>query len=99
MNSAMCSRHSLAMHFTRFAGSDVEAFDPIIELEQVKHEMAPPTLRKVRQRVGKWMGRRVRQSRWGTVGKYWLSKPALCQCGKLIGVGGRNSRIGLSYAV
>ncbi|KAH9952813.1 hypothetical protein BC827DRAFT_1159544 [Russula dissimulans] len=28
------------MHFTRFAGSDVEAFDPMIELEQVKNEMA-----------------------------------------------------------
>jgi hypothetical protein len=40
MHSAMRSRHSLAIHFTTSAGNDVEAFDPIIELEQVKHEMA-----------------------------------------------------------
>ena len=26
------SRHSLAMHFATFAGSDIEAFEPIVEL-------------------------------------------------------------------
>ena len=28
------------MHFATFAGSDVEALDPIIELEQAKREMS-----------------------------------------------------------
>jgi N-acyl-phosphatidylethanolamine-hydrolysing phospholipase D len=27
------------MHFATFAGSDVEAFDPIVELEQAKREL------------------------------------------------------------
>jgi N-acyl-phosphatidylethanolamine-hydrolysing phospholipase D len=39
MHLALRSRHSLAMHFATFAGSDVEALDPIIELEQAKREM------------------------------------------------------------
>ena len=34
------ARHSLAMHFATFAGSDVEALDPIVELEKAKREMA-----------------------------------------------------------
>ena len=38
MHLALRSRHSLAMHFATFAGSDVEALDPIIELEQAKRE-------------------------------------------------------------
>ncbi|KAH9968567.1 beta-lactamase superfamily domain-containing protein [Russula compacta] len=39
MHCALRARHSLAMHFATFAGSDVEALDPIIELEQAKREM------------------------------------------------------------
>ena len=39
MHLALRSRHSLAMHFATFAGSDVEALDPILELEQAKREM------------------------------------------------------------
>jgi hypothetical protein len=31
------------MHFATFAGSDVEAFDPIVALEQAKREMARGT--------------------------------------------------------
>ena len=44
MHLALRSRHSLAMHFATFAGSDVEALDPIVELEQAKREiMIVPT--------------------------------------------------------
>ena len=39
MHGALRARHSLAMHFATFAGSDVEALDPIVELEQAKREM------------------------------------------------------------
>lgn len=39
MHGALRARHSLAMHFATFAGSDVEAFDPIVELERAKREM------------------------------------------------------------
>lgn len=39
---ALRARRSLAMHFATFAGSDVEALDPIIELEKAKREMAVP---------------------------------------------------------
>ena len=39
MHLALRSRHSLAMQFATFAGSDVEALDPILELEQAKREM------------------------------------------------------------
>ena len=40
MQSALCARHSFAMQFATFARSDVETFDPIIELEQAKCEMS-----------------------------------------------------------
>jgi len=30
------SRHSLAMHFATFAGSDIEAFEPIVELTEIR---------------------------------------------------------------
>jgi hypothetical protein len=40
MHGALRARHSLAMHFATFAGSDVEAFDPIVELEEAKREMS-----------------------------------------------------------
>ena len=33
------ARHSLAMHFAMFAGSDHEALEPIIELEEAKRAM------------------------------------------------------------
>lgn len=39
MHGALRARHSLAMHFATFAGSDVEAIDPIVELERAKREM------------------------------------------------------------
>lgn len=39
MHIALRSRHTLAMHFATFAGSDVEALDPILELEQAKREL------------------------------------------------------------
>ena len=33
------ARHSLGMHFATFAGSDYEALEPIVELEQAKRAM------------------------------------------------------------
>ena len=45
------------MHFATFAGSDFEAFDPIVELEQAKREMGGPGEGKGAQIVGdRWMG-------------------------------------------
>ncbi|KAI9507310.1 Metallo-hydrolase/oxidoreductase [Russula earlei] len=38
MHGALRARHSLGMHFATFAGSDVEALDPIVELERAKRE-------------------------------------------------------------
>ena len=53
MHCALRARHSLAMHFATFAGSDVEALDPIIELEQAKREMSGGEGEGV-QIVGDW---------------------------------------------
>ena len=39
MHSALRARHSLAMHFATFAGSDLEALEPIVELKQAKREI------------------------------------------------------------
>jgi len=39
MHAALRARHSLAMHFATFAGSDFEALEPIVELERAKREM------------------------------------------------------------
>jgi hypothetical protein len=56
MHGALRARHSLAMHFATFAGSDVEAFDPIVELEQAKREMGGEGEGKAigAQTVGDW---------------------------------------------
>jgi N-acyl-phosphatidylethanolamine-hydrolysing phospholipase D len=32
------SRHSLGMHFATFAGSDVEATEPLLELDQAREK-------------------------------------------------------------
>ena len=65
MHSALRARHSLAMHFATFASSDVEALDPIIELEQAKREMGGLGEGECVQIVdGRWDGRyRRRQAR------------------------------------
>jgi hypothetical protein len=39
MHVEVRARHSLAMHFLAFVGSDYEALKPIVELEQFKHAM------------------------------------------------------------
>lgn len=39
MHVDLRARHSLAMHFATFAGSDYEALEPIVELEQAKRAM------------------------------------------------------------
>lgn len=33
------SRHTLGMHFATFAGSDIEAFDPIVEMTKEREEL------------------------------------------------------------
>ncbi len=43
------ARHSLAMHFATLAGSDQEALEPIIELEQAKRAMEMVTCAANRQ--------------------------------------------------
>ena len=54
MHGTLADRHSLAMHSTTFAGSDVEALDPIVELEQAKHEMGGLGEGEGVQIVGDW---------------------------------------------
>jgi len=44
----------LAMHFATFSGRDVEALDPIVELEQAKREMGELGEREGVQIVGDW---------------------------------------------
>jgi N-acyl-phosphatidylethanolamine-hydrolysing phospholipase D len=39
MHVDLRARHSLAMHFATFAGSDYEALEPIVELEQARRGM------------------------------------------------------------
>ena len=39
MHVELRARHSLGMHFATFAGSDYEALEPIVELEQAKRAM------------------------------------------------------------
>ena len=39
MHVELRARHSLAMHFATFAGSNYEALEPIVELEQAKRAM------------------------------------------------------------
>ena len=39
MHSALHTCPSIAMHFVMFAGSDVEALDPIVKLELAKCKM------------------------------------------------------------
>ena len=53
MHSAPRARHSLLIQFATFASSDVEAFDPIINLEQVKCEMSGG-MGEGMQSVGDW---------------------------------------------
>ena len=43
MHVELRARHSLAMHFATFAGSDYEALEPIVELEQAKRAMEAVT--------------------------------------------------------
>lgn len=43
MHVELRARHSLAMHFATFAGSDYEALEPIVELEQAKRAMETVT--------------------------------------------------------
>jgi hypothetical protein len=49
MHSALHACHSLMVHFAMFAGSNIEAFDPIIELEWAKCKMGGPERGKGRQ--------------------------------------------------
>jgi hypothetical protein len=53
MHGGLRARHSLAIQFATFAGSDVEAFYPIIDLEQAKCEMSGG-MGEGMQSVGDW---------------------------------------------
>jgi len=76
MHRALRSRHSLAMHFATFAGSDIEAFDPIVALDQAKREMAlgtgPQASEAETRRVD---GREGETEPAGTVGN-WIGTDA-----------------------
>jgi hypothetical protein len=60
MHGALRTCHSLAMHFAMFTGSNVEVFDPIVELKWAKHEMGGP---------GEGEGKAIRAQ---TVGNRWM---------------------------
>lgn len=44
IHKAVLSRHSLAMHFSTFAGSETEMVEPLVELKQAKEK----------EKVGDW---------------------------------------------
>jgi N-acyl-phosphatidylethanolamine-hydrolysing phospholipase D len=72
MHVDLRARHSLAMHFATFAGSDYEALEPIVELEQAKRAMEMVTGAADRQGgnnegEGKGEGERV-----VSVGEWWM---------------------------
>ena len=52
IHAALRARHSLAMHFATFVGSDFEAIEPIIELEQAKRKMETGTGHQGSEGVG-----------------------------------------------
>ena len=74
MHVALRARHSLAMHFATFAGSDVEALDPIVELEQAKREMvllSQPTSTGTGGGDGVDDARQTSTGAVGIVGDWW----------------------------
>jgi len=82
MHRALRSQHSLAIHFAAFAGRDVEAFDPIVALEQANSEMARGTgpqvieaeTRRASEKEGETVSARI-MGNWsgtGAVGNWWM---------------------------
>ena len=67
IHAALRARHSLAMHFATFVGSDFEAIEPIIELEQAKRKMETGTDCRGREDESRGEGERAR-----TVGDWWM---------------------------
>jgi hypothetical protein len=67
IHAALRARHSLAMHFATFAGSDFEALEPIVELEQAKREMETGADRQGSEDEGEREGR--------SVGDWWVPSP------------------------
>ena len=54
MHGALHTCHSITMHFTTFAGSDIEVLDPIAKLELVKREIGGLGKGEGVQIVGDW---------------------------------------------
>jgi hypothetical protein len=69
IHAALRARHSLAMHFATFAGSDFEAIEPIIELEQAKRDMEAGVDRQGSKDKGEGEGEGVRAR---SVGDWWM---------------------------
>ena len=69
MHVDLRARHSLAMHFATFAGSDHEALEPIVELEQAKRAMGMVTGAADRQGSKDEEGERKAVV---TVGDWWI---------------------------
>ena len=69
MHVELRARHSLAMHFATFAGSDYEALEPIVELEQAKRAMGMVTGAADRQGSKDEEGERNAVM---TVGDWWI---------------------------
>jgi len=66
MHGVLRARHSLAMHFSAFAASDVEALNLIVKLEQAKREMGAD-LRHESEGEGGGEGEEARM-----VGDWWM---------------------------
>jgi N-acyl-phosphatidylethanolamine-hydrolysing phospholipase D len=67
MHTALRARHSLAMHFATFAGSDYEALEPIVELERAKREVEMGEDRQGSEDEGEGDGVKMR-----SVGAWWM---------------------------
>jgi hypothetical protein len=87
MHIELRARHSLSMHFATFAGSDYEALEPIVELEQAKRAMKMVTdvadrlEARMRERgwclwaIGGWKAGWCHQCRRDHCGAYWHDTP------------------------
>ena len=71
MHVDLRARHSLAMHFATFAGSNYEALEPIVELEQAKRGMEMVTGATAADRQGSEDKREGEATGVVSVGDWW----------------------------